>query len=252
MIDKKKIENYYNIRENNPERTRTLRGNFYFSNFKDDDKSIANDSIFMESYKLFVKDIQPIYKAKEYKTQILLVGYSIEPIILSILGLAARRIIFIYSEDTRSECSRIRHFIEVFEKNFKLEPKYAFVTTDNRNNSDNKFCVDSSLPQSTFHAINEAITMEIEENRVPREKICINVTGGKKSMGNGAYIAANILNIDTYYVDFKGYDHDRPTFGTERLIALPFVKKIKETLETKESAISPDEITLPYTKRFDI
>jgi len=235
MIDKDKIDYYYKIRENRPERTRTLRGYFYFSNDEKDENNIADDSIFMESYKLFMKDIDPNYKIKKYQTQILLVGFSIEPIILSILGLSAKRIIFIYSDDTRGECTTIIRYIELIEKKLELDLKYEFISKDELYSRKSRFCIDSSLPHSTFHAINAAVAWEIEENGIPREEICINVTGGKKSMGNGAYIAANILNIDTYYVDFRSYEHDRPTFGTEKLIGLPRIEDIVKSKKLTDS-----------------
>jgi len=230
MIDQK-IKEYNKIIGRSAEETRKKQINFYFTNYQDDGKRFASDSIFAESYALFENGIQPLFKQKDYKTQILLVGFSIQPIILSILALKAKRIIFIYSEDTKGECSRIQELIPKITKFLGLDIEYEFVGQNERFKNNSIYSVDSSDPADTYKKVNAIIKSEIGNN-ISLSKICLNLTGGKKSMSNGAYIAANINKVDTYYVDFRDYDNDRPLFGTENLIALPLIVEI-ESLKSK-------------------
>jgi hypothetical protein len=64
----------------------------------------------------------------------------------------------------------------------------------------------------------QTVRAVVEESGLPPERIVLDITGGKKSMIAGAFLAAAHLGVVTAYVDFERYDRvlRRPVPGTLR------------------------------------
>lgn len=218
------------------------RISFYFTN-QEEGKDVNEDSIFMKSYKKLIHELPESIQGKTYKTHILLVGFSIQPIILSIFALQAERIIFLFSKDSVGKCSEIADWVEKVGKYLKLNRAFTFVGEDDWNREDkSRYCVDSSNPGDIYKKINDIIEEEKKQN-IEVTGIALDITGGKKTMVSGAFTAAAIMRIDTYYVDFDIYEDDRPKPGTEFLSKLPnpiIIQEINEKLE--KGKITFDEI----------
>lgn len=72
-------------------------------------------------------------------------------------------------------------------------------------------------PADVFQAIRKLVDGD-DDRSLDRSKILIDITGGKKSMTGGAFLAAGFLGIEAAYVDFEHYDEilRRPDPGSVR------------------------------------
>lgn len=215
--------------------------NYYFTD-RGKGETVDENSIFIKSYEELSKRMPDDIRGR-YKTHILLVGFSIQPIVLSISAIQAERILFLFSEDTKPKCYEIVEWIKKIEDYFQRNRKVTFIGVDNWHEDSSPYLVDSSDPEDTYNRINEIIKSE-NKNGFDLSEIALDITGGKKTMVSGAFTAAAISGIDTYYIDFAVYEKDKPEPGTEFLRRLNnpidfFIKNLKSIfLELNNKAIS--------------
>lgn len=135
---------------------------------------------------------------KKYAGLILPLGFSPEPLILSILAIKPDRVGLIYTEQTKGFLDRIKDETSL------------------------------SLDQLSYHEIDGSSTLEVYEiimtlyNKWGRPaNIAVDITGGKKSMVGGAAMAGAALGADIYYVDNTKFTQlGKPEPGTEYLSLL--------------------------------
>jgi hypothetical protein len=148
---------------------------------------------------------------ENYDTGIYLVGYSIMPLILSISYIKPSEIIFVVTPDTQPLIDEIKGGIN------GISPDYhAFISGDDRIRI--MAIEDLSDPAAVFQTIDKIIY----ENE--GKKIAIDITGGKKTMVTGAFMAsAHSRTCDIFYIDFEEYNirNSEPVYGTEFLASLP-------------------------------
>lgn len=184
--------------------------NYYFTN---DEKGTAinDESIFMKSYANLQTSFYNAINNNEYETLILLVGFSIQPLVLSTSVIKPKKVYLLFSDETSKNCNIIQSWIEKFFTAKELTaPK--FIGSDSWDNNASVYKVDSSDPEDIYKKILKIIQIEKANG-----KIAIDITGGKKTMVSGAFTAASITNTDAYYVDFENYDGANPVPGTEFL-----------------------------------
>ncbi|OQY10107.1 MAG: hypothetical protein B6I30_08845 [Desulfobacteraceae bacterium 4572_187] len=117
---------------------------------------------------------------------IFLVGYSIMPLILSIAELQPERIIFVVTDDTE-------YLVEEIKDGLKIIVDGAYYSDLLIQNNEDK-------------------------------KIAIDITGGKKTMVAGSFLAsAQSRTCDIFYVDFEEYNSRKsePVYGTEFMANVP-------------------------------
>lgn len=188
--------------------------NFYFTN-SEGGNTITKESLFYQSY-IHLKDglDKKIISAK-YDTLILLVGFSVQPLVLSISVLNPKKVYLLYSNETKQNCLKIMLWINrfiAFKNSFFTvkESVIEFVGADLWEKSDCQYLINSSDPDDTYNKVLSIVTKEKDNGPV-----AIDITGGKKTMVSGAFIAASMTGTDALYVDFGDYDGSNPIPGTE-------------------------------------
>ena len=192
-----------------------LKEKYYFLhdlNCNDNNIRIDPDSLFCHSAQaLKIKQISDGLSALNYDLHILLVGTSLQPLMLSVSAINSENILLLYASDgTEHKKDDLSDYIRAY-KSIQLtsEP------------------INSSEPHTVFYAIKKIIEKEEWQGK----KICIDVTGGKKSMVSGGFLAASILDIDTYYIDFEKFMDGRPVIVTEFINKLDNPYKIHTVKE---------------------
>lgn len=177
-----------------------------------------------------------------YDTGIYLVGYSIMPVILSILQIQPSSIVFVATDDTQDFIDEIKNGIKsVADKYYQTIEKAMELTT----------IKDLSDPAEVFQIIDRIIY------KYEGKKLAIDITGGKKTMVAGAFMAsAHSRTCDIFYIDFEQYNsrNSEPVYGTEFLANLPNPSEIfsltdwdrlislKENYQFKEALIEVEKI----------
>ena len=136
---------------------------------------------------------------KEYDGLILPLGYSPEPLILSILAIKPNWVGLLYTKETEELLPHIQNETELtIDKIHKQE-------------------INGSDVIEMYEAI---MALYIARGR-PRN-IAIDITGGKKSMVSGAAMAGAVLGADIFYVDTDNFNQERrkPEPGSECLSLL--------------------------------
>ncbi|MFQ5677613.1 MAG: hypothetical protein ACE5G1_17120, partial [bacterium] len=174
--------------------------------------------------------------AGKYKSHILLVGFSIQPVLLSVLAFNAERLIFLYTADSKSHYSNMVDWLDKIRVHLKSDQKLKILNQNERPLSD-KYLVDSSDPADTYRKLKDIVEKE-EALGIARENVAVDITGGKKSMVGGAFLQAAVKGCDIYYVDFMKYDLEYgPEPGTEFLKKLPNPYNLfneRELIQVKE------------------
>ena len=134
---------------------------------------------------------------KEYDALILTVGFSPEPLILSILAIKHKRVALLYTEETKKFLPRIQE-----ETNSPLD---RLATRE----------IDGSSTVEVYETI-----MDLYTRWSKPTNIAVDITGGKKSMVGGAAMAGAALGADIYYVDNTSFILGKPEPGTEYLSLL--------------------------------
>ncbi len=139
--------------------------------------------------------------AKKYTTLISLVGFSPEPLILTISALQPDYIHFLITEDARGKVDEIVARCACPPSRFE------------------QHLVESSSADDVYQKIYAAV-------KAAGGKTAIDITGGKKAMVGGAAIAGSFLNCDLFYVDYEHYlpEVRKPLPGSEylNLLANPY------------------------------
>lgn len=180
----------------------------------------------------------------QYDVGIFLVGFSSLPIVLSLAETQpTEQIYFLYSSATKDLLNEISDRIRgmLGSSNSRLVDLVEDTVLKNLESSAFKID-DPSNPVETFKRIKEVV------NLVGNKSIALDLTGGKKTMIGGGFIAGSILGFadaeqqrtcDMYYIDSLEFDRDRgtPTPGTEFLTLLenPYdVYNVQHTLEAEK------------------
>lgn len=132
---------------------------------------------------------------KKYQCLVSLVGFSPEPLILTINTLKPEFVLFLHTKDTQQQLDVIVEKSQLKPSKFRPQP------------------VSDSKTEDVYLAIKNVIS------EFTREKIAIDITGGKKCMVGGAAIAGALTGCDIFYIDFIDYDRQnrQPIPGSEYL-----------------------------------
>jgi len=153
----------------------------------------------------FVLESQSNESIKSYNGLISTVGFSPEPIILSILAIKPDCVFFIYSKEAE-------HILNTIIEETKLKP------TQYRRAS-----IIKSSASDAYRLVKKALKFLTEEKGIKKELIALDPTGGTKIMSVGCGIAAAIFNLNLIYMNYSKYNVTlrRPEPGTEFLITIP-------------------------------
>ena len=180
----------------------------------------------------------------KYEVGIFLVGFNSLPIVLSLAEIQpTEQIYFLYSSESATVLHEISDRIRVMLNDSNL-PLVELVEDTVLNNLENAaFEIDDPAnPVSTFKRIKELI------DRIGDKSVALDLTGGKKTMIGGGFIAGSILTFiddgqrqtcDMFYTDSLAFDPNRgtPTPGTEFLSLLesPYdVYNVQTNLEAEQ------------------
>lgn len=177
----------------------------------------ANDYYWSEMF----DEIVEIVEKKSHQFQgkfrflISLVGYSPEPLIITIKALRPERVYFIVTNETENQLDIIQEKCDIKPSQFRRE------------------IVDSSNTADVY----EAIKKFIKDKDI--KDIAIDITGGKKSMVGGAAEAAGFLGCSVFYVDYEKYlpELRKPKPGSEFLNFLDNPYQIFGDLEIQEALV---------------
>ena len=123
---------------------------------------------------------------KEYQCLICVVGFSPEPIIQLIRAIEPKKVYMIASNESGEYLDIIYKHSGIDMQNFNVKK------------------TDTGEPESVYQIIKQISSEELTEEEI--HNTALDITGGKKSMISSATLAANYLNLDAVYTDFKKYD----------------------------------------------
>jgi len=136
-----------------------------------------------------------------------MVGFSLEPVMHTVLTLRPKKVVFVFSKESARFRPRVKtldylkSLIVCHSKDY--DPKIEEIILKN---------TDTAL---VFSTVNKAIVQASFSGG-----IAIDVTGGKKSMDASAFLAASLhKDVSIYYVDYETYNSDKghPIWGSEFL-----------------------------------
>ncbi len=156
-----------------------------------------DENVFPAIKKLVVPREQANYP-QPYTNLILPVGFSPEPLILSILILRPDKVYLLYTQDSAKYLDRI-----VSESGLKISQ------------IDKDEILETNVP-----AIYQKVKAIYERWGKP-SRIAVDISGGKKSMVGGCALAGSLIGADLFYVDSKFISALRkPEPGSEKLVIL--------------------------------
>lgn len=148
---------------------------------------------------------------------VLMLGFSVEPLLQSILAYRPREVLVVYSRSYET----VREDIEGVEQFSRFRKLVASLC---RQPWASRYLVDRDLwrrvcgpptradgadsPVEVFDAIRSWVIPTLRQEPGLRERIIIDITGAKKSMVTGAYLFATFARVPVSYVDFDLYDPD--------------------------------------------
>ena len=140
----------------------------------------------------------------KYDFLISLVGFSPEPIILTLHALHPKKTLFLYTEEAENS----------------LEVIWKYYNFDSPTQHDIEK-IDSSRVESVYEKIKAFL-----KDKDPKE-VAVDVTGGKKAMVSGASAAAALAGCRILYMDYTDYDPAlrKPIPGTE------YINELKNPIE---------------------
>lgn len=197
-----------------------------------------------EKLNVYIKDILPkeiaIVEVREYLEEgkikrlppnscdvlILLVGFSIEPLLQSICVWKPKKVMLLvnqaYGMDSDGNVRRGEDFAlivqELIEQLANTSAKINFDGQEINNRASSigikvlpPFILKSDESKDVFRKALEIVKDQNKDYEIPLNKIVIDITGGKKTMVTGAYLFAAFANINMSYVDFDddAYDPDK-------------------------------------------
>lgn len=159
---------------------------------------------------------------KNIKCLFVLVGTSIEPLLLSILThRPSKKLVLIYSSESKKQKKIVEHTLlqksgqHRIQKNWLYDKKAKSFIDRAKELSMDDVEIKDTTPQKVFAAI-KSRTASFQAS-----EIGVDITGGKKSMVGGGFLAASINDCHLFYVDFDEYYEDKPVQGTEFINILP-------------------------------
>ena len=166
-----------------------------------------------------------------YDIGIFMIGFSDSPILMSLDVIRPEKIIFIYTEDSKTTIENMQEHIKRCNNSNMdyLKGVFANYIEEKELSEVKDFIVSGEKaikinlgkapsPLDTFKAIKDIIS-----NR-SLKKIAVDITGGKKTMVSGAFSSASLReDVDIVYVDNEEYNGEwrRPEPGTE------FISKVQ-------------------------
>jgi len=170
-----------------------------------------SDCLFRKSLKAFRALYACSYPTKQTAEScnllISMVGFSLEPIMHTILTLRPKKVVFVFSKESARFRPRVKtldylkSLIVYHGKDY--DPKIEEIILKNTDTALVFSTVNNAIAQSSFSG-----------------GIAIDVTGGKKSMDASAFLAASLQeDVSIYYVDYEAYNSDEgyPIWGSEFL-----------------------------------
>ncbi len=147
---------------------------------------------------------------------ILTVGYSPEPVFLSLAYHAPRKIFLLLERRlARSYLASLGELWETYREALEL-PAW-----DDRRRGPRRTVVKRRVRDSPGELF-QAVRRIVAEHPGDRRGVVLDITGAKKSMIAGAFLAAGYFDLEASYVDFSGYDPAlrRPDPASYRTVAL--------------------------------
>lgn len=163
---------------------------------------------FGQSLRVFKLLYQVDYShADPYRVLVSMVGFSLEPVMHTLLTLQPDKVILVFSQESLQFDGGITadDYINFLITNYDASYKPVI----------EKICLASTDTAEVFVCVHEKIKQCLIEG-----KVAIDVTGGKKSMDAAAFLAAAMHeDVGIYYVDYESYNKSDgyPIWGTEFL-----------------------------------
>lgn len=161
---------------------------------------------------------------QEIKCLFVLVGTTVEPLLLSILTLRPlEKLVLIYSSESKKQKNIIENTLfqkpgsSLIQKKWLYDEKAKLFIEQAKNK--NNYIKDAPITETTPEKVFAAIKSRIGSYQA--NEIGVDITGGKKSMVGGGFLAASINNFHLFYVDFDEYKDSQPVQGTEFIHILP-------------------------------
>jgi len=166
---------------------------------------MLNEEIWELSKKKFLLMAEANENLRTYKGLICTVGFSKEPVILSIIVNQPKAVYFILSNETLKQLDYIVEETELKPSQYK----YSIIPSES--------------PLEAYNAMRKALKFLNDTNDISEKDIALDPTGGTKLMSIGCGIGASVFKLDLLYVSYKRYDPElrRPEPGTERLLRMP-------------------------------
>lgn len=149
---------------------------------------------------------------------VLLVGFSIDPLLQSVCAYRPERVILLvngnYGGDTGKEWAEyIARFITYLPRS--LLPQEISLS----NKKLSMEILDKDQPNDVFRKLRQVVTPYLQQ----KQKVVLDITGGKKSMVAGAFFFGAFAGVNISYVDFDEYDAKKraPRGYTCRIGLLP-------------------------------
>jgi hypothetical protein len=136
---------------------------------------------------------------------VLCVGYSPEPLLLAVAHHAPAAVVLLVAEGLQDDY--LLSLERLWDRHYELLAVPTFAHLERR--------IVRDTPADVFLLVRE--TAE-RWRRTPPARIVVDITGAKKSMIAGAFLAAGLLDLESSYVDFGEYDMvlRRPVPGTSQ------------------------------------
>ncbi len=153
----------------------------------------------------FVACFHSEWHLEKYKGIIFTVGYSPEPIILSILANEPECVFFIHTRETE------RILDEIIEQTGLKPSQYK------------REGIERVSAAGAYDLVKRGIKFLVEKKNIEKNRIAIDPTGGTKIMSVGCGIAASVFNLNILYVNNQNYNPKlrRPEPGSEILVSIP-------------------------------
>ncbi|NTW83688.1 MAG: hypothetical protein HGB36_10035 [Chlorobiaceae bacterium] len=154
---------------------------------------------------------------KEVKCLFVIVGTTLEPLLLSILTIRpTEKLVLIFSHESEMQKKQIINNLRqihgsspIISKIFLSIEAIKYIENIKNIKIDDNAKIENTSPEKVFSVINKRI------DAYKSEEIGVDITGGKKSMVGGGFLATTVNNYHLFYVDFDEYIDDHPKPGTE-------------------------------------
>jgi hypothetical protein len=170
-----------------------------------------------------------------------IVGFSLEPIMHTVLTLRPKNLLFLFSKESSLVGSKD---VNAFDRLQALIACHG----DGYNPKIDQEILEVADAPHVFSVVRDAITKASSP-----ERVAIDITGGKKSMDASAFLAASLFEkVAIYYVDYASYDTDKgfPVWGSEFLNKLENPYKVFGVREEKLIKEFWDKADFPAVVKF--